>query len=100
MDFGHAISWELVPKLDAFSLDDDCSGGDYRSDKIVNEECQLRAGEYTLYCHDSNGDGWSGGFLEIKQIKDPNLPDKPIKFCNNNDFGDTKKMDVTISKCK
>merc|ERR1719160_904776 len=53
--WGSEITWTLG----------DCSGGPYDWDSTVTEDCCLTAGEYTLECIDSFGDGWHGATITI-----------------------------------
>ena len=53
---------------------------------VYEQECCLEAGEHTVYCRDSYGDGWHGGYLEINGDK----------FCDTFDSGTGTEETVTI----
>ena len=41
----------------------------YEKHQTYTMKCCLPKGKYTLTCNDSYGDGWHGGYLEIKGKK-------------------------------
>ena len=59
--YGNEISW---------SVGTECVGnGPYKKDNFYEQICCFAAGEYTVSCKDSYGDGWNGGYLEINGQK-------------------------------
>ena len=48
--------------------------------------CNLPAGEYTLVCTDSYGDGWNGAQVTIQGVK----------YCNNFNAGSEMQVQVII----
>ena len=72
--WGHEISWELLPQdpNDPLILSS-CPpppNTHYSSGATYPHNCQLTAGnKYELYCRDSYGDGWNGGYLTIQGTK-------------------------------
>ena len=57
---GKEVGWDL----------DSCSNRQgYENHQEYHEECCLEYGEHTLSCHDSNQDGWEGGYIEVSGVK-------------------------------
>ena len=42
------------------------TGQEYTNNNTFTDECCQEAGSYELICHDSYGDGWNGGYIEIE----------------------------------
>ena len=57
----------------------------YFDDNVHTERCCLLPGEHALKCKDSYGDGWHGGFIEIKGAK----------YCETFDSGSQMVEQVT-----
>ena len=45
------------------------SNGGYGNNAEYTEQCCLTPGNYNLECKDSYGDGWNGGYIEVKGEK-------------------------------
>jgi hypothetical protein len=60
------ISWFITKTGEKTKL---CSSQKYTGNIWYTDECPLPAGDYTLTCKDSYGDGWHGGYLNIKKKK-------------------------------
>ena len=59
--YGNEISWKISQT---------CSSNQaYYSNSEYSQTCNLAAGEYTLQCLDSFGDGWHRGYIEIQGKK-------------------------------
>ena len=55
--YGDEISWSLGS----------CSNSQaYTSHSFFSQQCCVYPGDHTLTCKDSYGDGWNGGFIEIR----------------------------------
>ena len=58
------ISWTFF-KIPSQSVA--CSGSNYYYSGSFNKNCGLlQKGRYKLYCYDSYGDGWNGGYISIQ----------------------------------
>ena len=66
------------------------NGRRYENNKIYTQECCHDYDELTLKleCHDSYGDGWHGGYIEIDGKK----------YCQNFNSGKQKDETVKMSK--
>ena len=42
-----------------------CERDGFGAAGVSSRRCLLKPGTYTIYCIDSYGDGWHGGFIEI-----------------------------------
>ena len=60
VNYGSEISW---------SLGSCQSNGGYGNNAEYTEQCCLTPGNYNLECKDSYGDGWNGGYIEVKGEK-------------------------------
>jgi hypothetical protein len=54
--WGNEITWRV---------DDGPSFGPYINHNVYEEELDLDAGEHTMHCFDSYGDGWHGGYWSV-----------------------------------
>ena len=61
--YAYEVSWSLGSCASLYNTN---TGLQYTDNKVFSEQCCLSAGEYTLECKDSYGDGWDGGFVEIQ----------------------------------
>ena len=62
-EWGSEIKWKLGKCK---------SNRKYRKDKVYTKQCCLTSGIHTLTCKDAWGDGWNGGYIEIKSY-DPTV---------------------------
>jgi len=60
VNHGSEISWRLGSCQ---------SNGGYGNNAEYTEQCCLTPGNYNLECKDSYGDGWNGGYIEVKGEK-------------------------------
>ena len=56
------VSW----KLDTCFISEEEAYKKHNSEGQYIKRCCLAAGDHTLICRDSGGDGWNGGFMEIQ----------------------------------
>jgi len=78
--WANEIEWSFVGT--------DCaSDRDYENSMWYTHECCLPEGSYTVECHDSYGDGWHGGYLQINGNE---------KVCDNFHSGNLQTEAVTI----
>ena len=68
--WGSEIRYEVVNK-DKKTV---CSGGPFssNSDNVITD-CQMTAGDYSVKCIDTYGDGWHGGYIAIEGVEDQKL---------------------------
>ena len=63
---GSDVSWDMV-QVGLVSETGSCSSANFYTDyEEYLETCCLTPGDYMLTCKDSHGDGWDGGFIEIR----------------------------------
>jgi len=74
--WGSEISW-------AFGS---CSGNNYGNHQVYDTECCQPAGDYTLTCTDSYGDGWHGGYIQVGS--------SPARICENFRTGSSQTQTV------
>ena len=60
----------------------------YKNRQKYSTQCCMPAGDYTLTCKDSYGDGWHGGYIKINGKT----------FCKNFRSGKETKSPVNISE--
>ena len=75
--YAHEISW---------SVGSCKSNQSYSNNKVFTQECCLAVGSYKIKCKDSFGDGWHGGYLEIKRHQ----------YCANFNSGHEEQADLII----
>merc|ERR1719498_954343 len=76
--WGNEVTWTI----------DDCSGGPYSSNTAYTIDCCLAAGEHTLQCIDSFGDGWHGATMTIDGTS----------YCGDFTTGSLQTEEVTIGE--
>ena len=76
--YGNEVSWSLGTCPNAQT---------YESNNVYTQQCCTGAGDFTLSCKDSYGDGWNGGYLEINGVK----------YCDDFSSGSEKTATVTIA---
>ena len=75
--YGSEMSWSFVSTT-GHRCDESSFNGNYDHWR----SCLLKPGTYTIYCIDSYGDGWHGGYITIQNTRycDNFCPDPP--YCN------------------
>ena len=85
------VSVSLITKgngrQNSWSLGNCSSNQMFESHMTQTTSCCLTAGNYTLKCMDSGGDGWSGGFITVQGKK----------YCEHFDTGNEVSEEVFVN---